>query len=171
MEALAWVDELDTGIPEIDNQHKRIVDYINSLLELRQSPDPDREKLGAVIGETVDYTMSHFAFEETLMENSGYMFFMPHKKVHDLFIRRVSELKSRFDMGEDVTMELHGLLSRWLFNHIRNEDHGYIDAVKTYLRMSSNSQIMQREMLKKEVLAELEQQSKKKGWLRRLFGF
>lgn len=166
MAILAWVPELDTGIDEIDRQHRRIVDYINTLYELRESPD--REALGDVIGEMVDYTLSHFVFEETLIENAGYMFAGPHKKVHELFTRRVSEMQTRFDAGEDVAAELHGMLSRWLFNHIRNEDHGYVDAAKTYLRMARGNEQAERERLKAELLQELEQRQQKKGWLARL---
>lgn len=69
---------LDTGIAEIDRQHRRIVDYINRLYELRSSPD--REGLGDVIGEMIDYTVSHFVFEESLIESAGYMFAGPHKR-------------------------------------------------------------------------------------------
>ena len=166
MAILAWVPELDTGIDEIDRQHRRIVDYINKLYELRESPD--REALGDVIGEMVDYTLSHFVFEETLIENAGYMFAGPHKKVHELFTRRVIEMQTRFDAGEDVAAELHGMLSRWLFNHIRNEDHGYVDAAKTYLRMARGNEQAERERLKAELLQELEQRQQKKGWLARL---
>ena len=166
MAILAWVPELDTGIDEIDRQHRRIVDYINKLYELRESPD--REALGDVIGEMVDYTLSHFVFEETLIENAGYMFAGPHKKVHELFTRRVSEMQTRFDAGEDVAAELHGMLSRWLFNHIRNEDHGYVDAAKTYLRMARGNEQAERERLKAELLQDLEQRQQKKGWLARL---
>ena len=166
MAILAWVPELDTGIDEIDRQHRRIVDYINTLYELRESPD--RQALGDVIGEMVDYTLSHFVFEETLIENAGYMFAGPHKKVHELFTRRVSEMQTRFDGGEDVAAELHGMLSRWLFNHIRNEDHGYVDAAKTYLRMARGNEQAERERLKAELLQELEQRQQKKGWLARL---
>ena len=80
-------------------------------------------------------------------------------------------MQSRFDAGEDVTVELHGMLSRWLFNHIRNEDHGYIDSVKAYQRMASNQGASAQERLKAEVLAELrEERSRRKGWLARLFG-
>jgi hemerythrin len=166
MAILAWVPELDTGIDEIDRQHRRIVDYINKLYELRESPD--RQALGDVIGEMVDYTLSHFVFEETLIENAGYMFAGPHKKVHELFTRRVSEMQTRFDAGEDVAAELHGMLSRWLFNHIRNEDHGYVDAATTYLRMARGNEQAERERLKAELLQELEQRQQKKGWLARL---
>ena len=169
MAILTWVPELDTGIDEIDRQHRRIVDYINKLYELRNTPD--REALGDVIAEMVDYTISHFVFEEALIENAGYMFAGPHKKVHDLFTRRVAEMQSRFDAGEDVTAELHGMLSRWLFNHIRNEDHGYVDAAKTYLRMArENSPAGEKAKLKAELLQEIEQRQQKKGWLARLMG-
>ena len=169
MAMLQWVPELDTGIQEIDVQHRRIVDYINRLFELRQSHD--RAGLGDVIGEAVDYTMSHFAFEEAMMENAGYLFSGPHKKVHDLFVRKVAEMKTRFDAGEDVADELHGMLSRWLFNHIRNEDHGYIDAVQTYLRMTTQHREAEKAQLKAEVLKELQaQQPARRGWLARVLG-
>ena len=69
-----------------------------------------------------------------------------------------------------MAVELHGMLSRWLFNHIRNEDHGYIDSVKAYQRMAS-SQVSAHERLKAEVLAQLrEEQGHRKGWWTRLFG-
>ncbi len=167
MALLVWVPELDTGIAEIDRQHRRIVDYINKLYELRSSPV--REALGDVIGEMIDYTVSHFVFEESLIESAGYMFAGPHKKVHELFTRRVIEMQTRFDAGEDVAAELHGMLSRWLFNHIRNEDTGYVDSAKAYLRMArESSPAAEKERLKNEVLQELELQRKKKGWLARL---
>lgn len=166
MGILHWVPELDTGIAEIDVQHKRIVDYINRLHELKDTHD--RDVLGDVIAETVDYTISHFAFEESMLENAGYMFAGPHKKVHELFTRKVAEMQSRFDSGEDVTNELHGMLSRWLFNHIRNEDHGYIDSVNAYLRMVTHRRDVEKERMRAEVLRELSGQ-RKRGWLARLF--
>ena len=169
MALLQWVPELDTGIAEIDTQHKRIVDYINKLHELRQTHH--RERLAEVIAEMVDYTISHFAFEEALMESAGYMFSGPHKKVHDLFTRKVAEMQSRFDGGADVTAELHGMLSRWLFNHIRNEDHAYIDSVQAYQRMAVSERDASKAQIKAEILKELaEERGRSKGWLARLLG-
>ena len=169
MALLVWLPELDTDIEEIDRQHRRIVEYINKLHELKATHD--RAELGEVIGEMVDYTLSHFVFEEALIENAGYLFAGPHKKVHELFAKRVALFQSRFDAGEDVTDELHGMLSRWLFNHIRNEDHGYVDAAKTYLRMAQQGgPSSEAQRIKAEVLQELEQRNKKKGWIARLFG-
>lgn len=128
MAYLVWQEDLDTGIQVIDSQHKRIVEMINQLHDAQAQHD--RELLGNVIEELVDYTISHFAFEETLLEDSGYQFSRAHKKVHELFIKRVSDYRMRFEAGEDVAEELKGLLGRWLFNHIRNDDANYVASVK-----------------------------------------
>jgi len=162
MAVLQWVPELDIGIPEIDKQHRRICDYINQLDQIRHTHD--RTKLGEVIAEMVDYTMSHFIFEEGLMEDSGYAFTASHKRVHELVTRRVGEMKTRFENGEEVTEELHGLLSRWLFNHIRNDDRGYIDSAKAFLRMSAGWQASQRAKMEMST-----NDKRKRGWWGRIF--
>jgi hemerythrin len=168
MTTLQWVPELNIGIPEIDKQHRRICDYINQLDEIRHTHD--RDKLSAVIAEVVDYTMSHFAFEEGLMEDAGYAFAAPHKRVHELVTRKVSELKARFEKGEDVAEDLHRLLSRWLFNHIRNDDRGYVDAAQVFLRMSAGWQAAQRVKMENQARESYGDGRQKRGWLSRIFG-
>ena len=128
MTLLVWQAELETGIDVIDQQHQRIVALINQLGEAK-----DREGLASVLEELVDYTLSHFAFEEELLEESGYSFGPAHKRVHDMFVRRVSEYRMRFEAGEDITDELRNMLSRWLFNHIRGDDKAYAEHVKRHL--------------------------------------
>ena len=127
MAHIQWTEELNTGISIIDEQHKRIVLYINDLHDAKATHD--LTKVGDIIDELVDYTVSHFAFEESLMEQAGYPFLNPHKKVHQLFVSRVSKFVERYKEGEDVTSELHTMLTKWLVNHIRNEDADYIDIV------------------------------------------
>lgn len=129
MAHLVWQDDLNTGIPVIDEQHRRIVDMINQL-HRAQERGGGRSEVGQVLGELVDYTLSHFAFEEALLEQAGYEFTRPHKRVHEIFTARVSDYGLRFKAGEDITEELIGMLSRWLFNHIRSDDAGYVQAVK-----------------------------------------
>ncbi|MGC3218355.1 bacteriohemerythrin, partial [Pseudomonas aeruginosa] len=73
-----WQDDLKTGIQDIDNQHKRIVEMINHLHVAQQGKE--HAAIAEVIEELVDYTQSHFAFEETLMEYAGNQFSRAHKK-------------------------------------------------------------------------------------------
>ncbi|MFO7278333.1 MAG: bacteriohemerythrin [Pseudomonadota bacterium] len=129
---LVWTDDLNTGIDVIDGQHRRIVDYINQIHEARLRRDS--RLVAEVIEAAVDYTLSHFGFEEALMEEVGYPFARAHTKVHQLFTRRVADLQLRFRAGEDVAEELHSLLAKWLFTHIRNDDADYVSAVKSRIQ-------------------------------------
>lgn len=137
MAFLIWQDDLNTGIEVIDNQHRRIVEMINHLHGMH--PGTERLVVAEVIDELVDYTLSHFAFEEALMEDAGYTFSHAHKRVHEIFTKRVSEYRMRFAAGEDITGELKHMLSRWLFNHIRSDDKAYADSVKRHLNEFARS--------------------------------
>ncbi len=129
-----WTPDLSVGIDVIDNQHKRIVEYINMLHEARIRGD--RETIERVIEELVDYTLSHFSFEESMMEQARYRFLQPHRRVHELFVRRVSEFQQRFKLGEDVAVvatDMQNALVTWLLNHIKREDMDYAAVVRTNL--------------------------------------
>lgn len=132
MAKLAWSAELDTGIDVIDKQHRVIVDYINQLDDARTSGHK-REVVGDVIGELIDYTISHFGFEESMQEEARYPFSKAHKKVHELFVKRVSDYQERFKRGEDVSEELHKLMFHWLFSHIKSDDEDYVASVRDNL--------------------------------------
>ncbi len=128
MTFLNWTRDLDTGIDWIDEQHMKIVDYINELKEAKDSGNADG--IGQIYDNLVDYTVTHFAEEESMMEAAGYRLTDLHKKIHEKFIAEVSGLHKRFKAGTDTTQELLEMLQHWLFSHIRSNDHGYIDIVK-----------------------------------------
>ena len=72
MAYLHWSNDLDTGIAVIDTQHRRIVDLINELNTANETGDPAVIK--HVLNELVDYTLSHFTFEEELQLKANYPF-------------------------------------------------------------------------------------------------
>ena len=123
--AVEWVSDLDTGISIIDDQHKRLLSYINQL-----AGDIDRAAVGRVLADLVDYTVSHFAFEESLQEQAGYKHVRAHKDVHDKFIEHVDMFVERYSQGEDVVEDLYVMLSTWLIDHIKREDMAYVSEVK-----------------------------------------
>ena len=149
-----WTSDLDTGIPVIDQQHRRIVDFINDL-EAAQVLG-NQEKIKQVIYDCIDYTLSHFAFEESMQEEAGYPYCKPHKKVHELFTRKVAEYQQRMELGDDVAEELHGMLARWLVNHIKRADADYVASGRA-------------SMTPVAAAAPVEEK-KAGGWLSRLFG-
>jgi hemerythrin len=146
---LVWTPDLNTGIDVIDSQHQRIVEYINQVHDARMARG--KVRVGEIVDTLVQYTVSHFEFEEALMQDAGYKYTRPHKKVHELFVRRVADFQQRIRAGEDVAEDLLDLLHRWLFSHIRNEDAAYATAVK------GNMQV-------------LVEQNTSDGWLQRSLG-
>ncbi|MEJ2041680.1 MAG: bacteriohemerythrin [Reinekea sp.] len=148
---IKWSSELEIGISVIDSQHQRIVEYINQVEHVRKTHD--KHELLLILDELVDYTLSHFAFEESLMEDAGYPFSKAHKKVHQLFTRRVESFLKRFNDGEDIADELLHVLKTWLINHIKRDDRDYSGSVKA------------------SMAAEARRTKVKKGsWFSRLFG-
>lgn len=138
MKKLVWTTDLDTGIPAIDDQHRQIAELINRLNGVLNAPidNPASQQqiVSDVIEEVLDYTLSHFSFEEALMDDAGYQFTGAHSRLHEVFRGQIAAIKTRHQTGEDLTRELHGLLSRWLFQHIRNEDAAYVPTVTAKLR-------------------------------------
>ncbi len=112
-----------TGIRVIDDQHQEIFALIGSL-EITAA-DGDRKVIGRHIDHILSLTLSHFEFEEELMEQASYPFLKVHKRLHDHFMQRFIAYTHRFDSGEDVTEELVPFLSSWLQNHFRQEDKDY----------------------------------------------
>ncbi len=128
MAYMQWVPELETGIDIIDEQHRRIVDYINELDQARQTGNANDVK--HVLEKLVDYTITHFQFEEELQERAGYPFVKAHRRVHAIFTKRVGTFQARARTGEDVVPELMSMLKVWLSSHIKGDDRDYVASVK-----------------------------------------
>ena len=125
---MKWSAEYNTGIDVIDDQHRRILDYINEIADLKYASD--RVKMKGILDNIIDYTQSHFTFEESLQEEANYKYRIHHKRVHDLFIKKIESYRERFELVHDIDKELHEVLSKWLINHIRHDDADYVGAVK-----------------------------------------
>lgn len=148
---IAWTPDLDTGIDLIDEQHRQIADFINRLEKNRSQGDAGR--IREVVDGCVEYTRSHFACEESLLEEAGYPYCKAHKRVHELFTRRLTTLQEQLAQGSDVGEDLYQLLSRWLISHIKGDDANFVPAVK-----ASMIAVIQEKEAKRDA-----------GWLQRFF--
>jgi hemerythrin len=148
MTRIVWTKDLNTGIPELDNQHKRILELINRLHDLldRQlarahghpgqmiqplfpPEDGQSKEIALTIEDVLDYTFTHLIFEEALMDEQHYPYAGAHKKTHDAFRQRALGFQAFLQAGEDVAEELLHMLTNWLFNHIKDDDFtmaGYV---------------------------------------------
>jgi len=123
-----WEPSLEIGVPVIDSQHRKIVDYINTLSAA--IANNEKTHVEKVLDELLTYTITHFAFEEELMEKGGYRFVESHKNVHENFTHRVENYRERFQNGEDISRKLLTDLKIWLTNHIQRDDMDYAPFVR-----------------------------------------
>lgn len=123
-----WTDDLNTGIPEVDAQNRRVADFINTLDAAKQTAD--REQLGHVLEELLDFVVNQFLFEEQLMEKAGYEFRSAHERIHEVFAKRLAEFRGRYANGEDITDDLIAMLTNWVNIHIKEEDKRYAASVQ-----------------------------------------
>jgi hemerythrin len=111
-----------------------------------------------VLAEMTNYTISHFAFEEQLMEEAGYVMTGPHKKIHDSFVATIQKYKSSFKEGYNITGQLMAEIQIWLTHHIACDDNDYKECVKKMLENKNIKQLENRT------------ENKRKSWFSALFG-
>jgi len=131
-----WEPSLSIGIETIDNQHRRIVDYLNELDDATVSRD--RDKVAEVLAGLSDYTETHFSFEEKLLEKSGYPLSDSHRKVHETFTGHINNYQARHDSGEEVARQLMSELRIWLTNHIKKDDADYAPYARKILNVDKS---------------------------------
>lgn len=130
MAHLRWTYEYETGIPALDEQQKHFIELINELDDASQTND--RNKAGHAMDGLLHYTVTYFELEESLLEKAEYPFLKAHRRIHEVFMKKVSEIRARFNQGEDVTSELLELMKGWLHTHIQGEDKDFVETVKKF---------------------------------------
>jgi len=132
-----WSAAYDTGIAAIDEQHRKFLDLLNAMGELdlpsafNQLSKDHRKRLFLMLIELRDYASRHFVKEERMLVEAGYPGVLPHKKLHNAFLRTVLDYEDRLIDGSlTVCMDLQKFLGKWWMDHILREDMKYAE----YLR-------------------------------------
>lgn len=120
-----WKDEYSVGIESIDMQHRKLLSLINSL-QTAVYFSTGEEFEHQALDELVDYTKTHFSYEEGLMEQNDYPDFEPHKAQHQQMIAKVEEVLAGYEQDKDTAMRnAANFLKDWLINHINGTDKQY----------------------------------------------
>jgi hemerythrin len=117
-----WQDSFNLGIELIDDQHKRLVHYLNELYDSVVAGNTN-DVIGPILDGLVDYTIEHFVTEENYQQESGYPGFAEHKAFHDDLTRQVVQLQQQlFDEDIVISYETLEFLQNWLTDHILTQD-------------------------------------------------
>ncbi len=120
-----WKNEYSVGIDSIDRQHKKLLNLINQLqtaVDYSTGEEFERDALN----ELVNYTKTHFSYEEDLLKKNNYPDFEAHKKQHENMVKHVEEVLAEYEKDRDTAMSnAANYLKGWLVNHINGTDKKY----------------------------------------------
>ena len=119
-----WTDDLATGNPLIDSEHKELIRIIGQLLEACRS-GKGREEMLRTIRFLEEYTIKHFTDEEALQRKSNYPDLTNHLNYHKQFRTTVQNLSRRIQAeGASVQLlaEINMNVATWFTSHIRMQD-------------------------------------------------
>lgn len=135
MPLYGWSAAYSVGIPTIDEQHKQLFSIINQLHAAMMSGQT-KLVMGSTLGQLVQYTLKHFAWEEDMLRQRRYPELAQHRIIHEQFTARVHELRLDFESGKlAMGVEVMDFLQKWLVGHIEGTDRKYA----TYLRKAAAS--------------------------------
>ncbi len=120
-----WDNSFSVGVPSIDDQHRNLIKVTDRLFEAMKV-GKGNEVIGEILSSLIDYTITHFTYEEKIMQTTGYPAYLAHSQVHQNLIQTVTQFHERFQAGNTLlTVELMNFLKTWLMNHIKEDDMKY----------------------------------------------
>jgi hemerythrin len=126
---IVWKEEFVTGIPIIDEQHRKLFEIGERLYGMLDNPETadHSESLKQVLKELTGYAKYHFEFEEGLLEAAGYPALEVQEREHERFFAKVEELSAKdLEINPvETTREVLEYVLQWIGTHILEKDMDY----------------------------------------------
>jgi hemerythrin len=123
---IEWNDTFTVNIHQIDEQHKKLFQIINTLYDAMKEGKGE-DVLYPVLQELEKYVHYHFHAEESWMKMHAYPDFSKHKAEHEEAAHKVNMFLVNYERGEKtLPLDVLTFLSGWLQNHILQTDRKYI---------------------------------------------
>ena len=120
-----WKNSYSVGIASIDSQHQTLF-AIGAELYAAMTAGQAKSVTNRILERLVQYTQSHFAHEERLMQRHEYPQFGAHKTEHDQLTAKVKAFHADVTGGKaTISVQLLRFLRDWLEHHILESDRRY----------------------------------------------
>lgn len=115
-------EEFKTGIPFVDEQHKKLFDIAEETYQLLKNDFAiDKyDKILVLIDQLKDYSVYHFETEEKYMKEINYCDLPIQEHQHSAFIDKLNnfDLSKIDDDQDEYIISILNFLSEWLIDHI-----------------------------------------------------
>lgn len=121
---LTWTEQLATGSPGLDEEHRQLIDLINAVGRLHQRQASVEELRGA-LSDLRGYTVYHFRTEAQLMQRYPIKEAnrRAHLAAHRGFVERLDEFDALVETNPATVIEcLMAFMVKWLVHHVSGVD-------------------------------------------------
>jgi hemerythrin len=126
MRTIEWQDDYTVGVKELDDQHRCLLNTINTLLE-EQSDKYEAAKFSPALSSLIHYAYTHFATEERYLLQVHFPDLNQHVLEHIDFIMKTLGLALRVESeGDETRTELLRYLKEWYSSHVLGTDRLFI---------------------------------------------
>jgi hemerythrin len=134
-----WSDEYSVGIPQLDAQHRQIIDLLGEFKACVDGAEAGK-LVAAALNKVNAYARFHLEREELLLRVRGYPEYAGHKAEHDAYRQKVATLQSQW-IRRDIAIRIGNFLSEWWRYHILTSDRGgYSPALTSASRSASTGE-------------------------------
>jgi hemerythrin-like metal-binding protein len=120
---LQWREEWSVGIPELDAQHRHLIELLDELVKCTRSGGSCGFSPKA-LNEITRYAEGHLRREELVLRIRGYPGYTEHKAEHDAYRAQAASLQLQY-ARRDVDVRIANFLTGWWRFHIRISDQRY----------------------------------------------
>jgi hemerythrin len=122
MALIEWRSEFETGIDEVDAEHRELVELINAL-HREVGDKSDSDTISAFLGEVFARIAAHFALEETVMRKHAYDEYAAHKAEHERLLDEIRDIMDAHEAGSaEYGTALSTTVRDWFVNHFKYKD-------------------------------------------------
>ncbi len=124
---IQWRDALSVGDPQIDQDHKHLINLVNEF-EAAMAGQVDHRKVARILLGLFNYTQEHFTREEKLQLDIRYPFHDGHRHAHRDLVRSLADILERYSLEKEeerrdaMVREMIAFLRQWLVDHIIEND-------------------------------------------------
>lgn len=119
---LIWNPDYVIGIAEIDNQHHKVIDVANAMLNIVHLGRA-RVEVESAFDNLIDYWRFHCGAEEAMCEGAGVPNVSSHRESHARETQSLIELRNNYFAAPGVELsELRHELNQWIVSHIAESD-------------------------------------------------
>lgn len=123
MALIEWRKEFETGVAEVDHEHRELVELINAM-HASIGANAAKEIVSDFLGEVFARISAHFALEETVMRTHGYDDLAAHKSEHEALLDQLRDIMDAYDREGRASPDaaLERAVRDWFINHFKTSD-------------------------------------------------